>query len=399
MLQSILLVWRTGAIRAAALTLFCLGLSSAASSPYLSIVAIKELHIKDADFSALLMASAIASVIISVWLGALSDHVSDRKPMILATTASGILGYGLFFLFPSIPFLLALALVFGPVTGATFSLLFSSVKASTSTLSAANSGAVTSAVRMFFSAAYMLVPGAVGLWLATRAHMTEAFGISAFGMVLCFATYLWFGASGKAQAGPKPVKPSWAETFRLVLTPNLLLPILALAVLTAPQRMNATISPLIMIGKLGGSTADVGLIAGALALLELPCLILWGDLQRRTSTPLVLIAGGMIYCLYLVGLGFATAPWQVYALLIANAIGSSALLSAPMSYLQDLLPDRPGLGTSLLLLSVFVCDLLNALTFAIGTKVTDYAGTALIGAVITALGCGFVWMVETRRRP
>ena len=398
MLQSLAFVFRHPSIRAAALTLFLLGCSSSASYPYLSLVAIGDLHMSDVQYSQLMIIAAIASVLISVSLGAMSDHVADRKPMILMTTATGILGYGLFFLFPSIPFFMALTLLFSPIAGSTFSLLFSSVRAETGDMSTTDAGSVTSAVRMFFSAAYMLVPGVVGLWLVQRTHMTDAFGISALGMIFCFSLFLIFGRSSKNAGQTAQKKPGFRETVRLLSSKDIVLPILALAILTAPQRMNATISPLIMTGKLGGSSADVGLIAGGLALLELPCLMLWGSLQRRTSNPFVLVSGGLVYVAYLIGLGFATTPWQVYALLSLNAIGSSALLSVPMSYLQELMPARPGLGTSLLLLSVFVCDALNAAAFAIGTMVTDYAGTALIGAGITAVGCGMIWGLERGKR-
>ena len=397
MLHSLLFVWRHPSIRAAALTLFCLGLSSSASSPYLSLAAIGELRMSDAYYSILMFASAVASMVIAVSLGAMSDHVADRKPMILMTTAAGIVGYGLFFVFPSIPLLMALTLLFIPISNSTFSLLFSSVRAETADLTATESGSVTSAVRMFFSAAYMLVPGAVGVWITQRPHMTDVFGISAFGMVLCFSTFVLFGPSSRIPPQTQLQKPRFTETLQMLTSKTIVLPILALAILAAPQRMNATIMPLIMTGKLGGTSADVGLIAGGLALLELPCLLVWSSLQRRTSNPVVLVAGGLIYAVYLVGLGYATAPWQVYVLLSLNAIGSSALLSAPMSYLQDLMPSRPGLGTSLLLLSVFVCDALNASTFAIGTMVTDYAGTSLIGAGITAIGCALIWGLERGR--
>lgn len=340
-----------------------------------------------------MMAAAVANMLVSVSLGAVSDHLHDRRPMILAATAVGMIGFALFFMMPSVTLLIFVLLVVTPIAGSTFPLLFASVRAVTHALSLSDAAAVNSAVRVFFSLAFAIVPGLVGLFLATRAQMTDAWAISSLGMLFCFLLYMVFGSKSPVQVGVRE-RTSFGETLGALGAPLVVSSVLACAILGAPQSMNMTILPLILINKLGGTPANVGLVAGGLAVLEIPFLLVWGAVQQRRGNRVTLVSGGLIYCLYLAALAFATERWHVYALTLPNAAGSAALLSAPMSYLQNLLPKRPGLGTSLITLSMFASAMLNAATFALGTMVTDYAGIAGIGAAITLLGCGLIWRLR-----
>jgi hypothetical protein len=64
-----------------------------------------------------------------------------------------------------------------------------------------------------------------------------------------------------------------------------------------------------------------------------------------------------------------------------SGIGAAALISIPITYLQDLIAERPGLGSALISVNIFLSAGLSALLFAIGTGVGGYSGTAIIGAV------------------
>lgn len=70
--------------------------------------------------------------------------------------------------------------------------------------------------------------------------------------------------------------------------------------------------------------------------------------------------------------------------------GAAAIISIPITYLQELIADRPGLGSSLIAVNIFLGAGLGALIFAVGTLVTSYSGTSILGAVV---GLGGVYML------
>ncbi|MBX9459271.1 MAG: hypothetical protein KL863_26290 [Rhizobium sp.] len=157
--------------------------------------------------------------------------------------------------------------------------------------------------------------------------------------------------------------------------------------------------PLILVGAAGGTVRDVGLIAGACAALEIPSMLIWGALLRHLTVVQAMVIGALIYAAFMVLLGLSTEVWHVYALLIPNAFGVSAILSLPLTYYQDLLGERPGLGTSLNQISVFLSNAMSAAGFAIGAAWLGYSHSAWLGVAMVLVGCAWLVLLERRTAP
>lgn len=205
-------------------------------------------------------------------------------------------------------------------------------------------------MRALFSGSWALAPGLIGLYLVSSPSMTPAYGIAALASCTCFCLYFFF-APGNGSGGPAPDPVGFFASLKRIFVPHVLSRVIVMAMLFGLQRLNAMLLPLIITHAAGGTVVDVGFMAGLTALLEMPFMMMWGFAQRRFRTVHVLAFGALIYCVYLLLLGFASAPWHVYALLLFNACGAAAILSVPITYLQDLIADRPGLGTSLISLT------------------------------------------------
>ena len=173
--------------------------------------------------------------------------------------------------------------------------------------------------------------------------------------------------------------------------------VICMAMVMGTQRLNGILSPLILINSAHGKMTDIGFLAGAIAFLEIPFMVMWGGLLQRVSSLTVLAAGTACYCLYLFILGFATEPWHFYALLLPNGCGAAAMLSIPMVYFQDLLRDRPGLGTSLYQSTVFVANGISAGTFAIGSSFLTYSQTVWLGLALAAGGIFGLFLLQKRK--
>ena len=108
----------------------------------------------------------------------------------------------------------------------------------------------------------------------------------------------------------------------------------------------------------------------------------------------IIIAAGLVHAAYLVGLSFVTALPHLYALAVVNAAGASIMLSLHLNYVQNLLPDRPGLSTSLLSIVGLVNRCLGALVFAVAGTSLGFAGAALAGAMLAAAGCAGIYAMD-----
>jgi predicted MFS family arabinose efflux permease len=93
-------------------------------------------------------------------------------------------------------------------------------------------------------------------------------------------------------------------------------------------------------------------------------------------------------------LGFASEPWHLYALTLLAGIGAAAIISFPITYLQDLIADRPGLGSALISVNIFASAGIGALVFAAGTYVTGYPGTAILSAVTGLAGIAIIGLLH-----
>lgn len=69
-------------------------------------------------------------------------------------------------------------------------------------------------------------------------------------------------------------------------------------------------------------------------------------------------------------------------LILPGGIGAGILLSITVGYVQDLVAERPGAGSSLVSVSHFGGTMFASAVFAVAALFTDYQGTALLGGAI-----------------
>ena len=388
------IIVRNPGIRVATVVLFATGLTNGATLPYLSIVGIHEFGMSNSTLSLLLFAIALANLTCGVSVAIFSDLIADRKPLLLFVQSAGIIGFGLIYLFPDMTVFIACAVLLVPLSNSSYSLLFASIRSLTSPLGAHDTTSVNQVVRALFAGAWVLVPGLIALWLVNSGSMLPAWGFAGLVCLFGFLVALIFMPSSRR--APDAPKISFLASLGMTTTPAMLSRITAMSLVIASLRLTAVIQPLIMTGVVDGEITDVGFIAGACALLEIPSMLIWGMLLRKLTVVQALGAGALIYAAFLAALSFATAPWQIYLLLIPNAFGAAAILSLPLTYYQDLLSDRPGLGTSLNQMSSFVSAGMSAAAFATGAHFLGYSNTAWLGVAMATSGIAWLFALERR---
>jgi hypothetical protein len=395
MLAAFWIILRNPAMRVATITLLASGMTYGATLPFLSIVGIHEFGMSDNTLSLLLVATAVANLTYGVVLAIFSDMVSDRKPMLLAVLVAGMIGFGLIYLVPRMAVFVFCAVLLIPISNASYSLIFAFIRNHTLPLGAREATQVNQVVRAAFSGSWAIIPGVVAFWLAGSDSMLPAWGFSAVVCVFSFLIVLLFMPSA-ARAADAP-KVSFFESLAMATRPGILARITSLSLVIASSRLIAVVQPLIIVGIAGGTLTDVGLIAGGCAALEIPSMLIWGMLLKHLSVVQAMVIGAMIYAGFMLALGLATEPWHVYALLLPNAFGVSAILSLPLTYYQDLLQDRPGLGTSLNQISAFLSNGMSAAAFAVGATWLGYSHSPWLGVAMVLVGCA--WLMALERRP
>jgi MFS transporter, SET family, sugar efflux transporter len=394
MFQSLRQIYAQPQLALLALMVFVQGSAIGSTVPYLSITAINELGLSDQAFSALVFAASVAAVTIGVCMGVLSDLIGDRRKMMILMALTGAAGYGAIYFSPAVQVFVIATVFVIPFFQALDPLLFASARVRTLALPSRDAASINATLRAFMSAAWVVMPAAMGFALAGSNSMLGAWGMAGLCALLVFLACLFLMQKPDGAALMGNPGSGFLASLKEIASPLMLARMFSMASLTGTVRLSSMLWPLIVTVNLGGSTADVGIIAGLIALLEIPFMLMWAALLQRAGILAILMAAGFIYGAYMAGLSIAAATWQIYVLIIPGAAGAAALLSMPLSYFQDLFPDRPGLGTSLHPINTFLGNGLTAPAFALGAYYFGYSGTAWIAVAMALAGVAGLWAIE-----
>jgi MFS transporter, SET family, sugar efflux transporter len=393
MLPSLSVILHNPGVRVSAISIFFFGLTGATTAPFLSLIGIHELGLSNVHYSLLIFIASCINVVASVGIGMLADRMGHFRMPMLVVSLFGVVGYGAVYLLPSQLVFVLSALCCLPVFGALNSLIFANVRSASSGMPLKDLVAVNAGVRAVISASWVLVPGIVGFFLAGQPSMLPAFLYACLGAVACFFLYLLFLPKAE-NASPMLRGDTFMTSLLDTANSGLLLRVLAVALISSMMQMNGVVLPLVITGPAHGTNADVGITVGIVAFLEIVFILFWGWVEQRTSAVLTLTLGSVFYCSYLLLLGFATTPLHIYMLTLIAGLGAAAIISVPISYLQNLIADRAGLGSSLIAVNMFLSGGLNSLVFALGTKIGDYSFTAKLGALVGFCGIGLMLLME-----
>lgn len=398
MLKDLKFIFGTPELRVPTIALFTSGFAFAATLPYMSIVAINQLGLSEQQFGLTLMAAAIISTLSAVIISHFSDMARNRRQALLVSYTVGFLGYGAFAVFPSVPSFLAALLIFAPIAQSATPQIFAVIRARTSELGSARAAAINSLIRTIFAGSWIVTPGLSGAYIAWTGRASDAFSIASLAYAATFVLYASLGPSGgRATPADKGPIAGLIEAFRLVFSGHIVGRMGALAVIAVAYPVNAALLPIFLVETLGETTREVGMIAGFVALLEIPAMLAVAAMVKRTSVVTVIAVGGGVHVLYVLALSQAGSMTWVYVLCVANAIGAAALFTQHLSYLQDLMPDRPGLGTSLQSIQYLVMRALGAVVVACVGVAFGLAGAFVVTGVISALGIAALLWIERGR--
>ena len=338
---------------------FFTGVGFASTLSYGAIAGIETLGISNASYALLLMVSSLVGAAMSVTFGYVSDRVRDRRVLMLGCALMGALGFALIYFFRTpLAFIIAIAAIV-PFGSITFSQSFSYSRSFYNARRIDRAEFMMSMLRTLFSIAWAVVPPVVG-WIAATTTVFDVYGIGALAYVVVALVYCALMLNPMAKIGVEPRTSATTESAppsRPAIDRTIMVGALGVVLILTATLLNGVTVPLFIVTTLKGSLADVGLYAGLAAALEVPFMIAWGYALRRIRKHTIMAISAVLYAVYLVLLTRAGSVSDVLWLQLINGPAMAALMSIPMSYMQDAIRGRVGLSTSMLDLVYLVASL------------------------------------------
>jgi MFS transporter, SET family, sugar efflux transporter len=388
---------RSPVLRMLALVLGLIGAINGSLFPYQSLIAIDRIGLGDAQFALVLLVASVAGVAAAVIAGIVSDQHANRRKVALVTAALAVLGPALMWAAPSPLTLVLCHALLLPISGSLYGQTFALARLASSDRPEERDG-VLAALRSVMSATFL---GMLLIWSVAFGRgmdVMAVYGLSmlASGALLALVWREW-PRDGTARWRDPPSGLNLTESLREMMVPRVLGRIAILGAISAAPTLYMVLLSLVFAGIPGRGTSDTALFVALVAGFEVPFMLLLSRVTPRFGRLRVIAAGAVIYAAFLVLLSPLAPTAAVWLLPVVAGMGGAAIITLPIPYLQDLMADRPGTGSSLIAVQKVTADVVCALAFTIGTALGGYALAALLGAVITLAGAGLLMAVDRRR--
>lgn len=372
--------------------MFFSGVTYAATMPYASLVGVDTLGMSPAWFASVMAVGSILGTFVSLGLGYLSDKLPDRRLLVLLTAIAGIFAHGLIYLWPTqASFTIAMAVIM-PLAGACYGQCFGYVRVYYLKFQPQRADFMVTALRTVFTLAWIIVPPLAG-WVAAEFSIFDVYLASSLSYAIVAFIFALL-ISDRSTAVQPPVRVEGASRLSgFALRPGILAGLIGLVVMTGAMRLLTLTISLFIVTDLGGSLTDVGLYAGITAATEAPFMLLLAYLTTRVTKETLLAGAGLVMALFIGLASLLTNVTELFWLLFLNGLGTAALMSVNIAYVQDAIKGRVGLSTSLMDVVAIGANLLGAAAFGVLAAGGDYrfalmvaAGISIAGAAVMAFG-------------
>lgn len=371
--------------------MFFSGVTYAATMPYAALVGVDTLGMSPGLFAGIMSFGAILGTFVSLGLGYLSDKLPDRRLLALITAVAGIAAHGLIYAWQTQwAFAVAMALIM-PVAGACYGQGFGYARVYYLKHRPERADFMVTALRTVFTLAWIIVPPLAG-WVAATFSIFDVYLASSLSYAIVAAIFaLLMSDKTTAVQIPPPVRAEGASLLSVfALRPGTLAGLIGLVVMTGAMRLLTLAVSLFIVTDLGGSVTDVGLYAGITAATEAPFMLLLAYLTTRMTKETLLAGAGLVMALFIGLASQLSDVTSLFWLLALNGLGTAALMSVNISYVQDAIRGRVGLSTSLMDVVAIAANLLGAGAFGLLASGGDYRGTLMVAAGISVAGAAIM---------
>ncbi len=376
-------------LRVAFICILLMGPAVASINPFQSVIGIERLGLSNAAYAFIVTASALFSIIASVAVGIVTDQTGKYRGVLLICICVGICAGLWMWLVPTVASFVFVHLVLFPIATTTFTQYFALAAVAARRNPALDKDVGLSLVRAGFAGSYALAPPVWAFFLARGVDLFAVYAFLTVINVIVLGVVFFFWPSGAPADENDRSGLSFAASVRELSAPPVLSRLGLVMVITSANGLYGILLGLLIVNVLGGREADIGIFAGAVALVELPVMLAGALLVQRYGRTKVMFAGALIYGSGLGLLGLMPSMGAAWALILPFGIGAGIILAIPVGYIQDLVSHRPGAGSSLVSMSHFGGILTASAIFAVVAETMGYVAVALFGAAF-AIAAAYV---------
>jgi SET family sugar efflux transporter-like MFS transporter len=381
--RNTLYVWKIPTFPVLFLTNFIFGLCISFIGPYYSLFGIDEVGMSNVAFGVFMTIMSIAGVIISTFLGKLSDRKVTPKNMLIITCVAAIIGYACFafireyftLLFVG-AFIIGIASASGPQLWA-----YARVVLKQTDVPKKDAPYVMNIFRMFFALSWTVGP-ALAAWILLVMGFKALFLFVAFGYFVAGILIIFFLKKvPHSVSNQQPIKLG-----KFICTPHICANIVGFLLIFSAGSIGMMNIPQFVIKVLGGSEMDVGIIFSIAPVFEVPLMIAIGMLATKWDNGLLIRIGFFIGLLYFSLLILATEPWHIYPIQILSAAQVSITTGIAVTYFQNFIPDEPGTATTLFMNTMKIGSTLGFLLFGLFSEYLGYRSVFIVCSILAAIG-------------
>ncbi|WP_078059889.1 sugar efflux transporter [Gracilibacillus phocaeensis] len=370
------------------------GTSVSITMPYLSLYGTGVIGMSTGTFGIFMAISSLSGVIANTMIANYSDNGMDRKWLILAAMLSSACGYASYLVFESFLGLLLSVSFFNGLGAAAMPQMFAYAHESASESNSDDKTFAKSTLRSLFSLGFLIGPLFGTLLLAAFDYKGLFLGTSTIFVLLALLVFIFLPKRKMTMIRkPETKRPTLFSTE----TKRLFLPFLAFILLFSVNAVNGMNTPLFVIHELNGSHADVGLMVGLCAGLEIPIMLTFGALGKKIANHHIVLIGCVVSMLYFSVLGMATASWQLIAAQVLQATFVAVVMGNGLSYFADFLPDSPGVAATLYANASTLGRLGGNLLGGFGAEVAGFRYLNWVCVSVVLLSC-FLLLVKRPRQ-
>jgi SET family sugar efflux transporter-like MFS transporter len=393
-------------LRAACVALFISGIGVSATTPQMTLFLVNDLG-ASVPVAGLYYLVNLAAPLAGYWLGSLSDRQPDRLRLYRFCAVVGGLGWLAMGLATAVWMPFAIGALALSIAGGSMGLLFAAVRDELTRIESPVADRVISAVRMAFTAGWILGP-VIGSWFGAVYGLRPlllATAVLTVGQIVPLgfqrvARYVSSPLTRPEGAGTGAAPPAPRGAARAVDSRVPLFVFVGCCVLVMHgDTIKFAYLPLYMANQLGISDTLRGAVIAIQPLAELALMPLFAQLAERIS-PIRVVTLGAVFGVA-ANIAYATST-HVLGLFVGQLLMSclwAAIAGLGVTVAQQLYPSGVGLASSVFMSSIMLGGGLGGAVGGLGTAVLGVPHVFFVSAALGVLGAVGMVVVGRRYRP
>ncbi|RKP51601.1 MFS transporter [Cohnella endophytica] len=366
-----------------------IGISVSFVMPFNSLFGIDEVGMSNMAFGIFMTISAIANVIISTYIGKISDGRMDRRTVMILCAIAGAIGYACYAYSRNYYVLLVISSLVLGIASSSSSQMFAYAREmfTKSDLPPKEAPFYMNLFRTFFALAWTVGP-AIAAYVMIYLGFTGLFLLSAAMYVIVVLVLLFFmkGTPERVQNAQLASTQPQISLGKVIMRPFILGNLIAFSFVSAAFTVSSMNMSQFLTKVLHTGQEQIGIVFSIPPIFEIPFMLFFGVLATRIDNRILIRLGVLFAFAFFASLFFVQNVWQVYLVQILSAAAISITNGIAITYFQNFIPNMPGVATSLYMNTSKIGQTFAFLVFGFASEWFGYRNVYLVCTLFVGIG-------------